>query len=27
LLLHLKEKREDQKEKRQDAHKFHFDAM
>ncbi|KAJ7374619.1 T-cell immunomodulatory protein [Desmophyllum pertusum] len=27
LLLHLKEKREDQKAKRQDAHKFHFDAM
>lgn len=27
LLLHLKEKREDQREKRQDAHKFHFDAM
>ncbi|CAH3153719.1 unnamed protein product [Porites lobata] len=27
LLLHLKEKREDQKEKQRDAHKFHFDAM
>ncbi|XP_032219146.1 T-cell immunomodulatory protein isoform X1 [Nematostella vectensis] len=27
LALHLKEKRADQKEKRQDAHKFHFDAM
>lgn len=27
LVLYLKEKREDKREKRQDAHKFHFDAM
>jgi len=27
LMLHIKEKREDEKEKRQEAHKFHFDAL
>ncbi|XP_031562004.1 T-cell immunomodulatory protein-like [Actinia tenebrosa] len=27
MVLHLLEKRADQKEKREDAHKFHFDAM
>ncbi|XP_065064485.1 T-cell immunomodulatory protein-like [Rhopilema esculentum] len=27
LMLYIKEKREDEKEKRQEAHKFHFDAL
>jgi integrin alpha FG-GAP repeat containing protein 1 len=27
LLLHLKEKRQDRREKMQDAQRFHFDAM
>ena len=27
LILHIKEKREDEREKRRDAHKFHFDAL
>ena len=27
LILHIKEKKEDEREKRRDAHKFHFDAL
>ena len=27
LILHIKEKKEDEREKRKEAHKFHFDAL